>query len=281
MLLRQPHNDGFHILLNHVRFNKTEMKDVMKPETKYVTILREPLAHWHSVVKYYSLKKLVTRDDPEEQQDKEMSLQTLLRKIPECRYFSCNLGKNGQFFDLGVSDKEHFRNTTFTRQIIEQVDKEFDLVLITEYFDESLILLKRMMCWRFEDILYIPKKLSVEKEVTSFSPEEEKTIRAASAGDVMLYDYFNRTLWRKIKEYGPNFDGDLRHFRQLNKRIIKNCVDFNSVQTMGMAFNYELHNNSVLCQNLNRDIAPYTFLLAEQVLQRERRIIQPYEQGRR
>jgi len=37
------------------------------------------------------------------------------------------------------------------------IDQEFDLVLITEYFDESLILLRRMIGWSMagETIKYV------------------------------------------------------------------------------------------------------------------------------
>ena len=35
------------------------------------------------------------------------------------------------------------------------IDKELGLVMITEYSDESNILLRRKMCWDMSDILYI------------------------------------------------------------------------------------------------------------------------------
>ena len=43
-------------------------------------------------------------------------------------------------------------------EVWNQIDnhaKSFDLVLIAERFDESLLLLKDLLCWNFEDILYI------------------------------------------------------------------------------------------------------------------------------
>ena len=37
---------------------------------------------------------------------------------------------------------------------LKEIERDFLLVLIVEYFDESLVLLKRLMCWKLQDILY-------------------------------------------------------------------------------------------------------------------------------
>ena len=36
-----------------------------------------------------------------------------------------------------------------------ELDAQFDLVLILERFDESLVLLQDLMCWPTEDIVYL------------------------------------------------------------------------------------------------------------------------------
>ena len=41
-----------------------------------------------------------------------------------------------------------------TRQLIEYIDAYFDVVLIVEHIDESLVLMKRRLCWPMKDILY-------------------------------------------------------------------------------------------------------------------------------
>jgi len=33
------------------------------------------------------------------------------------------------------------------------VDKEFDLVLLQERFEESMVLLKHLLCWSYEDVV--------------------------------------------------------------------------------------------------------------------------------
>ncbi|CAH1238815.1 Hypp5640 [Branchiostoma lanceolatum] len=38
------------------------------------------------------------------------------------------------------------------------LDEDMTLVMITERMHESLVLLKRLMCWRLQDILYWPRQ---------------------------------------------------------------------------------------------------------------------------
>jgi hypothetical protein len=39
------------------------------------------------------------------------------------------------------------------RAKITDIENEFDLVMIMERFDESLVLLRRQLCWNFEDMV--------------------------------------------------------------------------------------------------------------------------------
>ena len=61
-------------------------------------------------------------------------------------------------FDLGL-EQESFSNEEEIAKFIENISKSFELVLIAEYFDESLVLMKRMLCWDSEDIIYVKHKM--------------------------------------------------------------------------------------------------------------------------
>ncbi|XP_066270853.1 galactosylceramide sulfotransferase-like, partial [Branchiostoma lanceolatum] len=54
-----------------------------------------------------------------------------------------------------------FLRTPPTYMFLTDLEREFTTVMILEYFDESLVLLRRLMCWQIKDILYdkTPKKL--------------------------------------------------------------------------------------------------------------------------
>ena len=69
---------------------------------------------------------------------------------------------------LDVSVHEH----------LQKLDKEIDLVVVSEYFPQSLILLKRMSGLDFSDIVYIPS--NVKKPLHNrhkITPEHRTKIR--------------------------------------------------------------------------------------------------------
>ena len=49
------------------------------------------------------------------------------------------------------------------RQRILFYESEFDLVLLAERFDESLVVMKDLLCWDIEDIMYLKVRKQVQK----------------------------------------------------------------------------------------------------------------------
>ena len=126
--------------------------------------------------------------------------------------------------DLGFNLAEA-PNKSATKRYINKLSREFDLMLITEYFDESLLLLRKLMCWSFSDILYVKQNARSKSNGTSqLSESVKEKIRKWNAADVSLYRHFNETFWKKIKQYGPSFSHDLKYFRELLSRVYEFCV---------------------------------------------------------
>ncbi|EDO27378.1 predicted protein [Nematostella vectensis] len=59
----------------------------------------------------------------------------------------------GKFFDLGLMHK-YFSDDHVINSTMAELSKALDLVLISEYFDESLVLLTRLLCWELDDVVY-------------------------------------------------------------------------------------------------------------------------------
>ena len=97
-----------------------------------------------------------------------------------------------------------------------------DLVLITEYFDESLLLLRRLMCWDWADILYLPK--NVRSSPPQIPEQLRQSMRKFNAVDMRLYEHFNKSLWDKVDKYGPSFESDLADFRAMLNQTAQLCT---------------------------------------------------------
>ncbi|KAH7931740.1 hypothetical protein HPB49_026102 [Dermacentor silvarum] len=62
------------------------------------------------------------------------------------------LGFNQMSFDLGLEPAQ-FGNTSAVRRFIKELDATFDLVMVAERMNESLVLLKDLFCWDTDDVV--------------------------------------------------------------------------------------------------------------------------------
>jgi len=51
----------------------------------------------------------------------------------------------------------------YVNNAIQSMDSHFTLILLTDFFDESLILMKHLLCWGWDDIVYIKFKMRIEE----------------------------------------------------------------------------------------------------------------------
>ena len=218
-------SDEAKIFVSHIRFSKGPVNSVFpKPEAKYITIVRHPVSQFKSAWVYYSISKLTHIPDNTintflKSSDALQEIQKRLDKtrFPE-RFFHFS---DSNLYDMGL-EQENIQNMKLVESYIDKMEREFDLVLITEYFDESLILLKRLLCWEFQDIVYI--KLRSNKKKINFGKEVEKNILSWSRADDILFDHFNKTFWRKVREAGSTFDEELKTFRRINQEYQESCT---------------------------------------------------------
>ena len=205
------------------------MNWLFPPESsKYVTILRNPVDHFESTFNYYQLGRTFGFGT-----DPVNSLENFLdRPLSFFNIFNNSYDKNRisfirnlMTFDLGLSHR-YFQNYTAVKNYIQFLNKEFDLVMIMDYFDESLVLLKRLLCWEIDDILYV--KLNERKDnekATRLSGRVQDNIRRWNKADVLLFNYFNATFWKKVEREGSGFYEDLSAFRERRLKIQKLCFE--------------------------------------------------------
>lgn len=135
-----------------------------------------------------------------------------------------SLIRNPLLFDLGLSFK-HYQNLTAVNEYIQFLDKEFVLVMIMDYFDESLVLMKRLLCWEMDDILYLKLNERIDKEKNTLLTDDVKeNVKRWNKADVLLFEYFNEAFWKKIENEGELFYKELAIFRERNGKIKRTCV---------------------------------------------------------
>ena len=218
------------ILCNHARWNKHTMKEFMPQDTVFITILRNPVSQFESTFSYMEFAQLLgiksTKnplatffEDPNRTMGKISDLSASGSVVPYL-----NLLRNGQSFDLGMKSAQFFIDEE-TNNAISELDSSFDLVLMLEYFDESLVLLARELCWDIRDVVYF--KLNQRKSSdlkTNLSDELVQEIRQWNRADVLLYNHFNQTFWNKVEKLGSAFWTDVDRLKYYNKVLEEACL---------------------------------------------------------
>jgi hypothetical protein len=125
------------------------------------------------------------------------------------------------FFDLGLRTADYHKYQVVKDAILD-LDDKFTLVLIDEHLDESLVMLKRKLCWELDDVLYLKSYFKEEARHTNFTEIEKGRLKNWSKADYSLYEYFNKTLWKKIA-FEDKFFEELELFREKQREIEEEC----------------------------------------------------------
>lgn len=234
----------------HVRYFRKAMDTFMKPGTRYITILRYPGTQFESAFVHFQMddafpilvkNRLKSASINDRLKEWFKHPKQYLEKLKQLKWegqvgLRYYYAQNNQLFDLGLDVRYH-NNETMIRDYIAKLDEELDMVLITEYIEESLLVMKKQFSWQLEDILFVPKNQRTEQaKLGEISQSLRHKIDNWNGLDVRLYQHFNESLWRKVKEYGPNFDQDLANYRERLADTFDRCTEGTYVFRQGRYF---------------------------------------------
>ncbi|XP_077995014.1 galactose-3-O-sulfotransferase 3-like [Glandiceps talaboti] len=202
---------GYNIMASHLYYNRPAMEEIVQ-NGKYITIIRSPFARFKSGFYFKRRDTLLPNSSNLFEEHVKRRYDRFLRKGESLKIYLPR-------FRLLESEDE-----TLLASELQRLDKELDLVMLTEYYDESLVLLRKLMCWQFEDIVYFPMKVHgvYQPPITT---DIANMVQEFSADDVKFYEYFNDTFWDKVKNYDGDFSADLTKFRKIQDNVRRRCCN--------------------------------------------------------
>lgn len=253
----------FNIICNHMRYRHSEVTLLMAQDTTFVTILRNPALLFESSFQYFSRVVPLTWTLPGTGSEQKMD--AFLRS-PLSYYdssgFNAHYLRNLLTFDLGY-DNEIDVGDARVQNMLEELDKRFNLVMLLEYFDESLLLLRELMCWEMDDILYFKLNARKYSSGSRLSPEIYQLAQEWNALDLLIYQHFNTTFWKKVEKYGmERMKKDVIELRRKNEELKQECiagggpVDASKIKESGLQPWQPLGKTSIQGYNLNKNILP-------------------------
>ncbi|XP_033030700.1 galactosylceramide sulfotransferase isoform X1 [Lacerta agilis] len=248
----------FNIICNHMRFHYEEVHKLLPADTMFVTVLRDPAYLFESSFHYFGTLIPVTWKLSEHDKLAEF-LQDPWRYY-DPNGFGAHYLQNLLFFDLGY-DSSMNANSPLVEQYFREVDERFHLVMLVEYFDESLVLLKDLLCWELEDIVYFKLNARNDSSISRLTDELYQKATAWNLIDAKLYRYFNATFWRKVEAYGrERMARDVARLQEENEKMKNICidggrpVDASAIQESGMQPWQPLGKKTILGYNLKKRI---------------------------
>nr|XP_055063331.1 galactosylceramide sulfotransferase [Misgurnus anguillicaudatus] len=213
----------YNIVCNHMRFNALEVEKLLPADAFYFTILRDPAKLFESSFHYYKGYMPQTWRIPGQNKLKEFL--TNPKRYFNAEGFNSFYLRNLQLFDFGFENNLEAGDPR-VQQSIEYIGKRFQLVLISDHFEESLILLKDALCWQMEDLLFFKLNARSTVSVSPMSPELRDKAREWNGADWKLYRHFNATFWARVEAYGwRRMEEDVRELRRRNAEMEAICTD--------------------------------------------------------
>lgn len=139
-------------------------------------------------------------------------------------------GLNMQMFDLGF-DPTRVPSRDVLRAEFDRLNRRFDLVMILERFDESLVLLKHLLCWTTDDVAYLKVNALGRRAMHNFTAEDKARVRALSTLDAALYDHFSKLFDDKVRHFGKTkMKDEIEQLQKANDFLQRECFEMTELQ---------------------------------------------------
>lgn len=260
-LIKLPTGEEYNILCNHVMYNKTIFKAVMPRDTLTIGILRDPVANFISAFSYFGVLQ-----DLQSKMIKKIGsplpdsvLMKLFLQRPDAFGSSTynHYIHNKMSFDFGLHSK-NFDDDRAIDEFIVDLDNDFILVIILEHLDESLVLMRRILCWEFKDILYVPANVRISpsyRERLQLNKESIKKLERYNKADFKLYSFFKNRLLTQIRDLGPEFKSEVKYLKIVQSQLVNYCSRYprQNLTVHGSKWNTEFTVTSTDCDFMMTD----------------------------
>lgn len=201
----------------------------MPADTFYFSIVRDPVALAESSFAYYKEVAPAFRkakglgdfaDDP--------------RKYYDPRLRNNHYARNLLWFDFGMDHNANF-SVALAQRGKAMIRRAFKLILISEYFDQSMILLRHALCWPLDAVVSFSLNARQQKPSStgglggswmgkaaaaagvggrgarlqaksvpnlSLTEDQREKLRQWNALDWYLYKAFNKSFWEEVEKFG-------------------------------------------------------------------------------
>jgi hypothetical protein len=243
----------YDILASHTIYNSTKISRVLPEDTVKIGIIREPFDRMVSAAYYY----------------RDVSKMPYLSAVPKDNFIS-NLIRNHSVYDTnefsqtknsmamdfgfpkGLTENMSYAISAY----ISKLSSEFELILIMERFEESLILMKRLLKWDMFDILHIATNRNKHIQVTP-DTEDLAKFKSMCFLDYAIYNHFWKIFESKIASEGKSFKEEVEYFKTVLDSVnafCRNVKEGDNFKVDGSQWNCPFTLTSRDCKAMKMDV---------------------------
>ncbi|XP_023321017.1 galactosylceramide sulfotransferase [Eurytemora carolleeae] len=206
----------YDIFCLHTVWNQSEVEKTLGEGASYVTMIRDPVDIFESAWGYAQLSNFYKMD----LETFALSPKTgLLAEENPTKTF----GQNQILRDFGLHP-DNFTNGLAVEEKIKQIEDKFNLVLLAERFQESMILMKNELCWDYRDVINMKLNARQELKKTSLSPKAREALEKYLSQDYLVYNHFKKIFEKKVEMFGKEkMEKELNILDHANKNIREVC----------------------------------------------------------
>jgi len=246
----------FDIIFHEMIFDAVKIYEIMPGDTIFISLLTDPVMkfydawvkyedHWLMKESFKGLSRLeamsVFLNDTDEylKEPRKLYLEAQMLKGKGIRKANSKMKHgieplihlvNPQLFVLGFESTEFRQVDNLYQAMIKSTESQFHLMLLDEYFEDSLAVLKHKLCWTVRDVVYLAaaiKRPQHSRRYEDFGLTDELVdkIRNLNKGDVQLYDTFQEVFWNTLETIGRARVNVIKHqiFSNADK-IVQRCI---------------------------------------------------------
>lgn len=230
-VLRPPEGKVYDVLCCHAIYDNNAIRNFMPRDTVYIGIIRSPYSQFISTINYFRPDEIMNIPGPHK-------VTTFLRNPT----YYVQKSRVGHFLNNRMAYEYNFprslfenRNKEEIHKYLSRIDSEFTLVLIADYFDESVVLMRRLLNWNMKDILYSRiNRGRFASKVSKHQSLNKLLHRQWAELDYALYDYFTTRLWNQIQSAGSDFHNELVYFKRIRGDVEYFCSKIENINANEM-----------------------------------------------
>ncbi|ESO88137.1 hypothetical protein LOTGIDRAFT_84365, partial [Lottia gigantea] len=184
-LLPVPKDHEFEMLFNHVIFKARRFRNYLPNDTIYIASVRNPFRQFVSAFTYFkSMYVQKLRTNSFHSSPIHAFLTNTSAYDSSIRF---SLTHNSMARDFGYP-AAYIDDISLFKKYLNKLGDFFHLVVVLERFDESMVVLRRLLNWSVKEVLYI--EINKQKYNVTYHQDDSTLHQKWSQLDYILYDFF-------------------------------------------------------------------------------------------